>query len=95
LANEVAALFGILNSLHLVAVRFKGQDFDSTMEANHLRSCHVLLERIQGILIKAQPVSSEGPLKGALKLMKWSLSKRTRKALILDVERNKSTLSLA
>jgi hypothetical protein len=43
---EITNLFDVLHSLHLVAYRFEGKEFDSTMQIHHIQSCYVLLEKI-------------------------------------------------
>jgi hypothetical protein len=95
LIREVTGLFGVLHSLHLVAARFEGQEIDSAMQVHHIVTCQVLLGKIQRALNKAQPKSSLGALTSAAKSLAWPFEKKETKALILDVERHKSTLSLA
>jgi hypothetical protein len=95
LISEITNLFGVLHSLHLVACRFEGEEFDSTMQIHHIHSCYVVLEKIKLRLDKANPVGSHNALEAAKRKLHWPISSSETKSLIADVERHKSTLSLA
>jgi hypothetical protein len=95
LISEVTNLFGVLHSLHLVACRFEGEKFDSTMQIHHIHSCYAVLEKIQARLDKSNPAKSHNPLEATKRRLHWPLSSSETKSLIADVERHKSTLSLA
>jgi hypothetical protein len=92
---EITNLFGVLHSLRLVACRFEGEDFDSTMQIHHIQSCYEILDKIQKQLDKADPAKSRNRLDAARRKLQWPLSSSETKSLIAEVERHKSTLSLA
>ncbi len=95
LLTEVAALFGVLQSLRLVALRFEGQRFNTTLQLEYLQSCQKLVDRIHVHLKSALPEDSDGRWRAAGKSLRWPLSDKETKALIADVGRHKATLSLA
>jgi hypothetical protein len=47
LLEEITDLFGILNSLRLVASQYEDEAFNSTMQSQHIHSCHMLLGKIR------------------------------------------------
>lgn len=57
---EVTALFGVLQSLRLVALRFEGQHFDTTLQLECIQSCQKLVDRIHVHLKAALPEDSAG-----------------------------------
>jgi hypothetical protein len=61
LISEITNLFGVLHSLHLVACRFEGEKFDSTMQIHHIQSCYLVLDKIQQQLDKSDPAKSHNP----------------------------------
>ena len=92
---EITALFGVLQSLRLVALRFEGQSYHSTLQFEYLQSCQKLVDRIHGHLKEALPEDADGHWRAAGKSLRWPLSNKDTKALIADVGRHKATLSLA
>lgn len=92
---EMTALFGVLQSLRLVALRFEGQHFGTTLQLEYLQSCQSLVERIHLHLKVALPEDSDGRWRAAGKSLRWPLSNKDTKALIVDVGRHKDTLNLA
>jgi hypothetical protein len=102
LLDRITDLFGVLNSLWLVTLRYEGEDFDSTMQVQHIHSCYMLLEGMKTKLEKADPRRLEDHKsitrrKAASlgKYMMWPFSHSETKTLVLEVENHKSTLSLA
>jgi len=65
LISEVTNLFDVLHSLHLVACRFEGEKFDSTIQIHHIYSCYAVLEKIQARLDKTNPAKFHNPLEAA------------------------------
>ena len=92
---EITALFGVLQSLRLVALRFEGQHFSTTLQLEYLQSCQKLVDQIDVHLKAALPEDSDGRWRAAGKSLRWPLSDKETKALIADVGRHKATLSLA
>ena len=43
LLAEITALFGVLQSLRMVADRFKGERFNYSLQLDYLQSCHDLV----------------------------------------------------
>ena len=95
LLAEITALFGVLQSLRLVADRFQGHAYESALQANYLGSCHDLVSRIRECLKQALPADHDGRWRAAGKSLKWPFSSHETKALIADVGKHKATLSLA
>ena len=102
LLEEITDLFGILNSLRLVAARYQEEHFDSTMQSQHIHTCHALLEKIKYRLDKADP-SQVDENKTAFRqkastfgrTLVWPFTSAETKALIAEVADQKATLSLA
>lgn len=92
---EITALFGVLQSLRLVALRFEGQQFNTILQLDYLQSCQKLVDRIHVHLKAALPEDSDGRWRAAGKSLRWPLSDKETKALIADVGKHKATLSLA
>jgi hypothetical protein len=102
LLEEITDLFGILNSLRLVASRYQEESFDSTMQSQHIYTCHTLLEKIKDRLDKADP--SQVDEKNSAFRQKastlgraliWPFSSTETKTLIAEVANQKAALSLA
>jgi hypothetical protein len=102
LLEEITDLFGILNSLRLVASRYEEEEFNSTMQSQHIHSCHMLLETIKGRLDKADP-SQVDEKKSAIRQksstlrrsLVWPFTSTETKSLIAEIASHKSTMSLA
>jgi hypothetical protein len=102
LLEEITDLFGILNSLRLVAARYQDEAFDFTMQSQHVHTCHTLLENIKDRLDKADPsqvdeTKSQFRQKASTlgRTLIWPFSSAETKGLIAEVVNQKSTLSLA
>ncbi|TVY83863.1 hypothetical protein LSUE1_G003249 [Lachnellula suecica] len=99
---EITDLFGILNSLRLVASRYEHEDFSYTLQSQHIHNCHVLLEKIKDRLDKADPTqvdkaksSMHQKVATLRRTLIWPFSLSETKALIAEVASHKSTMSLA
>lgn len=95
LLSELTALFGVLQSLRLVALRFEGEHFDTTLQLECLQNCQKLVEQIHAQLRIALPEDSDGRWRAVGKSLKWPLSNAETKILIESTARHKATLSLA
>lgn len=95
LAVEVTGLYGVLNSLHLVALRFEDERFDPMMQIHHLHACYDTLDSLRSLLIKHDPAMAASKREAAMKCFQWPLSARRTKDFIEEVGRHKQTLSLA
>ena len=95
LTAEITSLYGILNSLRLVASRFEGEELETTMQIQHIHSCHETLEKIEALLGKDDPRASKNTMESFRRKLHWPLSKSETNKLIAEVERHKATLSLA
>ena len=96
LAQELMSLFGVLNQLKLVARRFEGEpEFDPALQSHHIVACQKTLDLIQ-ITLQAHNISGVKRSVDRWKSKaKWPFSRSKTKDLITDIERHKSTLSLA
>ena len=95
LTSALGTLSGILHNLHLVAAEFEGESFDTTIQINHVYSCVQTVEKIEKILDKYH-TSSAGPEKmEKIKRLMWPFSASEVKALCVEIEQHKTTLSLA
>lgn len=95
LTSALGTLSGILHNLQLVAAEFEGESFDTTIQINHVYSCVQTVEKIEKILDKYH-TSSAGPEKmEKIKRLKWPFSVSEVKALCVEIEQHKTTLSLA
>lgn len=88
-------LYGVLNQLYLVACRFEGEDFDSSIQTHHIYACHATLDRIRCRLEDQNPTYYSNQRKIFIKKLQWPFSKTETKDLLVDLEKEKSALSLA
>jgi len=102
LLEGITDLFGILNSLRLVASRYQEEEFDSTMQSQQIHTCHTLLEKIKDRLDEADPSQvdeKKSPFRqkasSLSRSLAWPFSSTETKGLIAEVENQKATLSLA
>ena len=96
LSSELGLLYGVLNSLRLVADQLGDERFDSTIRLHHIHSCLQTLEKVKAILNKHDTTSLSDHAAQAMKRrMRWPFSISEAKDLIMEIERHKSTLSLA
>ncbi|MCJ1245363.1 hypothetical protein MMC30_002567 [Trapelia coarctata] len=97
LLAEVTGLFGILNSLRLVVARYEepGVQFQSTMQINHVYACDNTLVKIKALIDKDDPSQAGSSFERMKRQLHWPLTGSETKELTAEVERHKSTLSLA
>ena len=100
LSMEITNLYGVLNSFHLVASRFKSEDVnlsihERSMQIDHIHACYSTLDGIRSILNKDDPITANSKLESAFRRLHWPLSESKTKALVDDVGRHKQTLALA
>ena len=95
LLSETTELFAILHGLHLVALRFEGEEFDRTIQTHHIHSCYVMLDKLDSKLVDCSPSNYSNPKKVVLKKLAWPFSSSETKEMITELERQKSTLKLA
>jgi len=102
LLDRITELFGVLNSLRLVASRYEGEEFDSTLQTHHIQSCLTLLEDMESRLEKADPKQIDDKRStfrrkttSLSRSLIWPFTSAETKSLIVEVENHKSTLSLA
>jgi hypothetical protein len=95
-STEIQSLSGILHSVHLVACQLDDVNHDRTIRIHHVYYCHETLERIRSRLQKAFP-HADKPSRGALLLgkLKWPFTSTETRELIAEIQRHKSTLTLA
>lgn len=96
LSSELGALYGLLNSLHLLSGQLEAESFGSAVQGHHLYSCQLTLEKVKVILDKHDTSSLEDQTMQKLKKrLKWPFSISDAKSLVTEIERHKSTISLA
>ena len=96
LKSDFGGLYGILTNLSLLFRQLEEDDVDSTIQADHLHSCYQTLEKVQAILDKYKGVSGQSQTVEAVKAkLKWPFSVSDVEDLIHEIQRHKSTLSLA
>lgn len=96
LSSEITGLFGILNGLHLVARQLEGEAFESTSRTHHIYSCQQTLEKIKSLLEESDPsLLHDQPVRSVKRKLRWPFSASETRDLVAEVERHKSTLSLA
>ncbi|KAG8527758.1 uncharacterized protein KY384_007912 [Bacidia gigantensis] len=96
LSSELGALYGMLNNLHLLISQLEDESFDATVQTHHLNACNVTLGNVKKILDKYELSSSEEHRLKRLRMsLKWPFSIGQAKSLVAEIERHKSTISLA
>jgi hypothetical protein len=107
-STEVQSLSGILHRVHLVARQLDDEGQDHATRVYHIYYCYETLEKVKGRLQKAFPHAfdnspsksasfSSKDHRGALFIgkLKWPFTSSETKDLIADIQRHKSTLTLA
>lgn len=92
---EVSSLSGIADGLHTLVKTMESQEFDKMMRAEHIYYCQKTLEEIGYQLDKFKVPEAENKLESVKRKMRWPLSSKDTMKLVSDVERHKSSLSLA
>lgn len=96
LSRELSHLYGIVNSLHLLALQLEEGILNTTIRIDHVHACHDTLEKIKAIIDKHEGNPSRDHVMETLKMkMNWPFSIPEAKDLLAEVEEHKSTLSLA
>lgn len=96
LKSEIGGLYGVLTSLSLLIRQLEEEEFDPTIQADHLHSCYQTLEKVQAMLDKYKSVSGQSQTLEAVKAkLKWPFAVSDVEDLIHEIQRHKSTLSLA
>jgi hypothetical protein len=107
-STEVQSLSGILHRVHLIARQLDDECHDHTIRVHHVYYCYETLEKVKDRLQKAFPHAfdksssqaasfSSRDHRGALFIgkLKWPFTASETRDLIADVQRHKSTLTLA
>lgn len=96
LSTEIRDLSGILYSLQLVAKQMKDEGYDRSIRIQHVQHCHDTLETVRIKLQKAFPDSDKASTtKELYRKMKWPFSASETQDLIAEIQRHKSTLTVA
>ena len=96
LSAEIGALYGVLSNLHLVSRQLEYEQAESTTRIHHIHSCYQTLERVRSILDRDNTSSLHGERLESLKRrLRWPFTSSEVKDLIVEIERHKTTLSLA
>ncbi|KAI9705242.1 MAG: hypothetical protein M1820_005240 [Bogoriella megaspora] len=96
LLQEAASLSGVLKALSLLAKQLENdRQVDSAVQTHHITSCATVLLRLQDLLNAKDADSAKNPLVAAKRMLLWPLSKSEADNICKELERHKSTLSLA
>ena len=93
LTSAMGALSGILHHLALVASQLEGEQWDATVQANHIYSCLQTVDKVRKILDTFESCGSRSMK--PIKRLRWPFSAPEAKALCAEIEEHKTTLSLA
>lgn len=94
LASSIGTLSGILHNLLLVTHQIEGETFDTTIQINHIASCHQTIAKVKKILDKFESSSDTGQME-RMKKMIWPFCAAEAKSLTREIEQHTSTLSVA
>lgn len=96
LFHEVNLLFGTLHSLQNVAARLEHQQSSDphTTRIHHINACHITLRKVEAQLEKVAAKRNTATDRIRQRVL-WPLCKAETKDLLLEVERQKTALSLA
>ncbi|KAF7510128.1 hypothetical protein GJ744_007027 [Endocarpon pusillum] len=97
LMREVNLLSGTLHSLQNVVegLQDEADSFRITTKVHHIAYCHQTLRKINLLLENFELSETRGVLHSAAKRLRWPLSVSETKELMAEVERHRTTLSLA
>ncbi|KAL8835784.1 MAG: hypothetical protein Q9170_003178 [Blastenia crenularia] len=96
LSSEVGALYGVLNNLHLVSCQLEDESFLSTARVSHINSCTRTLQTLHTILDKDSTSSGKmAKIEIIKRKLHWPFTSSEVQSLLAEIERHKSTLTLA
>ncbi|KAI4120736.1 MAG: hypothetical protein LQ338_006802 [Usnochroma carphineum] len=96
LLSEVGALYGVLNNLRLVSGQLEDEAYFPNARMDHIKSCAQTLEKLQTILDKDDTSSGQMAKVQVIKRkLHWPFTSSQVKALLAELDRHKSTLSVA
>jgi hypothetical protein len=96
LASEIRALAGLLHGLRLTLEELEAEAEWTHFKAYQIYACNMTLTNIRTELDKHSPGATAGlPLKTKVQKLKWPFSLPQTKELLSEVERHKSTISMA
>lgn len=95
LKNEVASLTGVLHSLHIIAQELEDDStVHNAIRIDHVNSCLATLYKINSLLA-TMDFPKDKPVSKAIQKLKWPMKSSETKALYLEVQKHRETLSLA
>jgi hypothetical protein len=96
LFHEVNLLFGTLHSLQNVAARLEREQssISHTTRIHHINACNITLRKVEAQLEKVAAKRNTATDRTRQRVL-WPLSKVETQNLLLEVERQKTSLSLA
>jgi len=86
---EVTGLHGVLDSLHLIALRFEGEKIEHTMQINRLQACYETPNNPRYLLNENDSTQAESKREAPMKRLRWPLCARETEDFIEEVERHK------
>ncbi|KAK4690674.1 hypothetical protein P7C71_g6170, partial [Lecanoromycetidae sp. Uapishka_2] len=98
LSSETGSLYGILTRLHLIASQLEsnGNGSESAIQVHILHDCAQTLRKLSSKLEKYDPsIPAQRPLDSMRRKLRWPFSTPEVEDLIAEIERHKTSLSLA
>ena len=95
LLRETSNLGGVLRSLEMLARQFETAQLQTEFQTHHINACCSTLNRLEQLLGNHNPSKTQNALKSLKLKLHWPLSKSQAEEFLEELERHKSTLSLA
>lgn len=95
LLRETSNLGGVLRSLEILARQFETAQLQTEFQTHHINACYSTLNRLEKLLSNHSPSKAQNALKSLKLKLHWPLSKSEAEQFLEELERHKSTLSLA
>ncbi|KAL9119191.1 MAG: hypothetical protein Q9187_004254, partial [Circinaria calcarea] len=95
LLQETSNLGGVLRSLEMLARQFETEQLQTQFQTHHINACFTTLDRLDKLLGGHNPSKTPNMLKSLKHKLSWPLSKSDAEEFLEELERHKSTLSLA
>lgn len=95
LSTEIGSLYGVLCSIRSISLQLEGETFEATTRIHHIHACQKTLEEVKLILDRDRSSSYDEPWETLKHKLRWPFKSSEVKSLMSDIERHKTTLSLA
>ena len=95
LLRETSSLGGILKALSHLAKELESDRFGGELQTHHIHSCAMVLLRLRALLDANDASTAKKSLIAFKRTLCWPISKPESESILVELERHKSTLSLA